>query len=1014
MIRLHLSGTVRDAETGVGVSGLYVKAYDEDLLYDDLLGSAVTDRRGRFEITSEGSDFREFFEKDPEVYLKVFGPDRETLLYESEDSVRVGAGDAIGAFDVRVPHEALGDHTPERRLQLIGDDGTPREDFDVGESLAIELDGLRPETAHEIVVSVDGDERFTGRLLSDENGSIPRTTVWPQMGLEGDEDELLTVEEARERWSGRTVGLEVRADETVLYERSFEFPDRFERPLVVPVDDDGRVRNGFEVGEADAVVHGVNVPFDGEARGYIVGPRGDWRPGDPFEPVTLADGTDAVAEIEIEDGEFTARLASADALEPGAYDFLVRNVRYGYEDAETFRVRESDLVTRSVTGLVVREAFQASKPIVGSCVNTQPISGRQLSTSPYFDYADTFQLGEDVWGALDPNGLDPNLVGKMTAFYVVEHKTESGWSSDPSLDHLPVLGGDSNVIVARTQPTCINANDFLLWPSASQTGEYDIVADFGNDTPDPASFVTDETFDPPTDVVDGYYRSGFRVIEDPTTETSFAHAGSFEYNEGPVTVTDGSGGTVTVDEKAVVYFPADAPGQTQPSGISTAQSDYPVVVVVHGNSGALNSYRGYDYLLEHLARNGFIAASYHMRPNMGGVDRAELLFEHLDTLQTRFGTAMRNEVGAMGHSRGGEAVAIVPRLNHQGGHGWNIEAVVSLAPTDQYTSETIDGAWATPYLVIYGSLDGDVAGGWGSPMNTGFALYDRAADEVKSMVFVYGATHGRFNTVWGDVDLGFGKIGPGEAAAAISMDVHQKILKGYATGFFRQHLLGEDQFRGAFTGDWVPAAVEAADGGSVELYTQYQDTSREVVDDFEEAHTATSWQSSAIGGTVDDSNTLPSDPTEDELYDVDSHSPHDTSGLALEWDGTTDELRFTVPPGHRDVRSYDAVSFRVTQTAGSPANPPGEQDLYLAMEDGDGTIRKVKASAFGTIPEPFDRYHDQYTKSAMTTVRVPLAAFVIKVPGPDSVRLDDVRDVTFEFEREPTGEIQIDSVEFTD
>lgn len=1019
MISLYITGTLRDADTRMPLSDLYVKAYDEDLLYDDLLGGAVTDKRGRFEIVSDASDFREFFELRPEIYLKVYAPDRETLLYESQDSVRVSAGGAVGEFEVAVPHDKLGEYAPRREIRLVGGDGTGRDEYDIGESLRIGLDGLPAQSAAELTIHVNGETRFTIRLVSNEEGRIPETTVWPHMGLESHEGEPLTIEEARSRWAGREIGLTVQVGGETIAETSFTFPDRFARPLLVPVDSEGRVSTGFVAATSDAAVEAVNVPYDGAARVYMVARQGDWQPGDRFEPVRLTDRSEAFVDVEIEDGRFRAQLAAADVLRPGAYDFIVRNMRYGYEDAEDFRLRDSDLVTRAVTGLVVREDFRASKPVLGACTNVQSISGRKLYTSPYFEYADTFQLGEDVWGALDPNALDPGMLGKMTAFYVVEHKTQSQWSSDPSLNHLSALGGNTNVIVAKTQPTCINANDFLLWPSASETGEYDIVADFGNDASSPSAFAQDDTFDPPKDIIDGYYLPGFRVLQDPTTETSHSHDGNFEYNDGTTTVQDKNGADVTVEKKAVVRFPADAAGKSDPSQISTSQASYPVVVIAHGNSSDTNSYKGYDYLLEHLAKNGFIATSYHMKPGMKGVDRAALLFEHLDSLKSQFGSSMANNIGIMGHSRGGEAVAIAPRLNHQESHGWNLNAVVSIAPTDQYTNETIKNPWATPYLVIYGSLDGDVAGGYTSPMRTGFAIYDRAQDDAKSMLFVYGASHGRFNTVWGDFDLDtlqmwVDTIGPGEKAKAISMDAHQKIAKGYAAAFFRQHLMGATEFRGMFAGEWIPSAVEAADGGSVELYVQYGDTTRDVVDDFEGTHTATSWQSSTIGGTVDDGGTLPSDPTEDELYDIDSHSPHVTAGLLLEWNDTSDELQFTVPSGHRDVAAYSALSFRVTQKVGSPANPMGEQDLYVTLEDGSSGSRKVKVSAFGMIPEPYERYYNQFTKSAMNTIRVPLDAFVIKVPGPGPVDLNDVRHVTFDFERNPTGEIEIDSVEFTD
>ena len=53
MITFRIRGFLREKETGVPLSGLFVKAYDKDLLFDDLLGSAISDARGHFEIVTE-------------------------------------------------------------------------------------------------------------------------------------------------------------------------------------------------------------------------------------------------------------------------------------------------------------------------------------------------------------------------------------------------------------------------------------------------------------------------------------------------------------------------------------------------------------------------------------------------------------------------------------------------------------------------------------------------------------------------------------------------------------------------------------------------------------------------------------------------------------------------------------------------------------------------------------------------------------------------------------------------
>ncbi|HFD88184.1 MAG TPA: hypothetical protein ENJ35_10995 [Gammaproteobacteria bacterium] len=1018
MITFRILGVIKEAESGIGLTGLFVKAYDKDLLFDDLLGSTYTKEDGRFEIVTEAEDFRDFFDKRPDIYLKIFTPDTKKLLHSTKDAVRWEAG-RIEEFKVLIPREKLGKLAPGRKVRMIDNRGEERTNFDVGESLSVRIEGVQPATAHEIVMrDVKGKEMFTVRLMSDSRGNISDFNLWPYIGLEDPKTgETLTVEEANKKWGGRTMKIDVRLRQNLVASQKVRIAKNPSRPLLLSTDEEGRLASGFVAGECDAVISGYKLPFKGTCRVFMVESQQDWRPGDPFRPVQLASGREAVVDVEVgPSGSFRVRLARRRELRPGAYDFIVRQLRYGYEDDEDLVLRTNDVVTRTVTGLVVRQDFMASKVVRGGCVNMLEIAGRSITGRPYFRYANTFQVGEDIWAALDPAALDPGLHSKMVALYVVQHKTAAQWSADSSLNHLAVLGGNSAVQIFKVQPSCINYDKRLIWPNASDVGEYDVIADFGNNTTNAASFAPDNTLDSPLDIIDGYFVPGFRVVPDPTTDTQFPHAGSFEYSEGTVTVTDDYG-SYTVEKKAVVYFPADAPGATQPSQISSAQASYPLVIVVHGNSSAITSYQGYNYLLEHLAKNGFISASIHLNPGMHGTGRARMLFENIGVLQSKFGSKLTNNIGIMGHSRGGEAVVIAARLNHQESLGHNINAIISLAPTDQYTNEVLGGAWATPYLVIYGSMDGDVAGGWGppsSPMNTGFALYDRANGAEKCMVFVYGSTHGRYNTVWGDVDLYFGKIGSSDMSKLISANAHQTIAKGYMTAFFRRHLLNQTQWDGIFKGEWTPAAVEQVDGGSVKLYIQYEGTTRREVDNFQGAHSATSWTTSTIGGSVSDDNTLPVDPDEDELRMLDTHSPHDTGGLLLKWDGTSDKLRFTVPAGQRDVSSYNAVCFRVTQKVGSSSNPAGlAQDLYLTLKDGGGSERAIKVSRLGEIPAPHWRHYPQYTKSAMNTVRIPLSCFTIKVAGANEVDLTNVEELRFDFGVKTSGEIEIDSVEFS-
>lgn len=1013
-MRFTIGGAVAAAETGTGIPGLFVKVYDKDLLYDDLLGTGITAADGSFEVVSEASDFREFFDRRPDLYLRVFDADRTTEIWSSREAVRWHGG-RYERFDVRIPREALGGRAAGPTVAIAAEekDGAPAP-LQPGDALVLNAAGLRPSAPHSVAIHDEDGEVVTQVVLSDAAGEIRDTVIWPQIGLDDPRDrEHLPVEEARKRWQGRRIRLLLADGEKVVGEADATLAAS-PAPLAVATDEAGRLLNGFEAGEDHARLTLLDFPAWEGARVWMVPRQHDWRAGDAIAPVLLQGERPAQADLRPDGRVQQVVVAEAGELAPGAYDFVIRRTRYGYEDDEDFVLRPGDVVTsRRTTGLVVRERFMPSKIIRGGCANLQQIAARRtLDGWPYVQYTDTFQAGESVWGALDPLALDPAHTGRMVAMYVVPHKTAAQWTADNTLAHLPVLGGNAGAQRWLTQSYCVNANLRLLWSNATP-GEYDVVAEFGNDTADPAAFVPDHQFDMPLDIIDGYVVPGFRVVPDPTVDTSFANVGTFGYNEGTqgyVDVLDDDGFTNWhVRLKATVRFPADAPGATTAAQVSAAQPSFPLVVLVHGN-GADGGYLGYDYLLDHLARNGFIAASIHLEPGQSGTDRARVLRRHLQILFGMFGTHAANNVGIMGHSRGGEAVVTATRLNQQEGWGYNLNAVISLAPTNQYTSEHFGGAWAKPYLVIYGSLDGDL-GGIG---NTGFELYDNASGMKKSMMFVYRACHDRFNTVWGDGDLTawWSSLTPTDVPRVLSADAHHKIAMGYMTAFFRQHLRAETQWEGLFRGEWVPAAVQAADA-AMKIYPQYEDTTVRTVDDFEGAHSATSWQTGSLGGTVTQTG-LPAVPQENHLRSLDPHSPHDSAGVGLRWDSLADALRYDIPAGQRDVHAFAAVSFRVTQRVDSPSNPLNQvQDLRVTLTDGGGRSRAIRVSKLTDIPYPDVRGNNGQTKSALRTVRVPLGCYSIKCLGVDSVDLTDVVSLAFEFDEKPAGEIQVDSVQFT-
>lgn len=252
-----------------------------------------------------------------------------------------------------------------------------------------------------------------------------------------------------------------------------------------------------------------------------------------------------------------------------------------------------------------------------------------------------------------------------------------------------------------------------------------------------------------------------------------------------------------------------APGWASPGavengaegGTGTEQSEtgpYPLVLIVHGNHSMQDySDPGYAYLGEHFASRGFITVSVDENfingsvsdlldlvdpdgptPD-GGLDeendaRGWLLLEHLaqwrqwnaDPAHPFYGKVDLDRVALIGHSRGGEAVAVAAhfnRLSRYPGDGalafdydFGIKGVIAIAPVDgQYKPRgrgtPISG---TNYFTIHGSMDADVQSFMGQ---TQYSRVDVTGSEdlFKASLYVKDANHGQFNTIWGRTDFGW-------------------------------------------------------------------------------------------------------------------------------------------------------------------------------------------------------------------------------------------------------------------
>jgi hypothetical protein len=99
-----VKGKVTD-ENNKGLKGLTISLYDQDLFFDDVLGTTLTNENGNFEIIYRVDAFKFLFEKKPDLYLKVLD-NKGKKLYTSEKKIRPDAG-RVEEFIIKIESKKL-------------------------------------------------------------------------------------------------------------------------------------------------------------------------------------------------------------------------------------------------------------------------------------------------------------------------------------------------------------------------------------------------------------------------------------------------------------------------------------------------------------------------------------------------------------------------------------------------------------------------------------------------------------------------------------------------------------------------------------------------------------------------------------------------------------------------------------------------------------------------------------------------------------------------------------------
>ncbi len=514
---------------------------------------------------------------------------------------------------------------------------------------------------------------------------------------------------------------------------------------------------------------------------------------------------------------------------------------------------------------------------------------------------------------------------------------------------------------------------------------------------------------------------------------------------------------------------------------------FPLVLVVHGNHNMMEfSDPGYQWLGELLASRGFILASIDenfLNGNIRGENDARgwMLLKHLEVFRALndsagkplFGKIDMKRIALMGHSRGGEAVAIAGafnRLSHypddatvRFNFNFDIKALVAIAPVDgQYKpAEQPTPVSDYNYLVIHGSHDGDVSSFMGLTQYNRFR-FTRPGTEFKSAIWMHRANHGQWNTVWNNKDNGSYSVRALQLKALVDGEEQRRFGRVVIGGFLEAALNGRTEYRELFrdhraAGDWLPPEmyltryadantrwlatfeedVDVSTGtapgvriqaDSVSTWKESDSPSRARASTFRSNMATVGWNNAPAGKDT----TVARWPARIAVTVPDSLRQAwqlSSSSALLLTIGSTDQK-----PGPRKVSRDTTKRDSTTKAAAAkapkkkeapkPKTPPKDTvapDLTVELEDASGRTARMPLSTFGAVRMPIESYiyrrkgrdktqFPTLAEPVMQTYVMPLARFTSAAAGFD---VGSLRTIRLVFDRKRSGAITLDDIGIT-
>jgi hypothetical protein len=483
-----------------------------------------------------------------------------------------------------------------------------------------------------------------------------------------------------------------------------------------------------------------------------------------------------------------------------------------------------------------------------------------------------------------------------------------------------------------------------------------------------------------------------------------------------------------------------------------------------GGTTVIGNHLGYEYVSDVLASHGMIVVSISANginardgtqsSDGGSLARAELIMLHLQLWQSwnttttgTFGSLFTgrvslNQVGLMGHSRGGEGIVRAYLLNASSGSPFGIRALFPLAPVDfnRPLANNVPMAVMLPYC------DGDVSDLQGVHFFDDVRYNLNGDTAPKHTILVMGANHNFFNTNWtpgsvpGGADDWLTKedLIPGTATDAfcnpnvggngrLSSGTQRATGLAYMAAFFRLYLKNETAFGPFLQGTSSPPGSAGTTNIHVSYHPPFTATGRHDINRF---LSTSNLATNTLGGAASASNVvqyalcggespqpifcLSSSTTNS--HDREPHASPNTATstrrgpgqLDVQWTQTSANYRNALPTGSRDLRSYTYLQIRASTVWGNSANPAGTpQDFRIILTDGANRTSTAKVSDHSqALFSPPGGLTPVTPKTVLNMVRIPLFAF-------GGIDPSDVRTIDFRFDQRGTGWLLITDLMLT-